>query len=63
MKDLSFEVFWSVDDKEWVATCTQWRSLAVLHTDPAQAFAGLVQLIEEEIDEMAKMDAETGGES
>lgn len=63
MKDMHYHVRWSAEDKEWVATVDQFPSLSCLHCDPAEALIGLIEVVEDVIDDLAIEGQEIGGES
>jgi predicted RNase H-like HicB family nuclease len=41
----SYQVFWSADDSEYVASCPQFPSLSFLAPDPVTALSGLVETV------------------
>jgi hypothetical protein len=56
VKDLLFTVFYSKEDKEWVAiesTDERYRHLSYLDVSPVDALEGLIDLLEEVIEEEA----------
>ena len=53
----TYRVSWSPDDREFVATVTEFRSLSWLAPDPAAALIGLRGLVADVVD-----DLETSGE-
>jgi hypothetical protein len=46
-KHYRFNVSWSEEDKEWVATVEQMVSLSYLARTPIAALAGLIDVIED----------------
>ncbi len=44
---LGYNVVWSDEDLEWVATCSRYKYLSYLADDPVEALRGLVQILEE----------------
>lgn len=51
LKDCTFEVFWSDEDREWVGRCREFPSMSWLDADPLKALAGIRKLVEQEIEE------------
>ncbi len=41
----TYRVSWSDEDRQFVATCTEFPSLSVLEDDRAQALAGIEDLV------------------
>lgn len=49
VKHYAYRVVWSAEDDEYVATVAEFPSLSWLHSDPAEALRGLVDLVSEVI--------------
>jgi len=47
-----YSVFWSEDDQEYVATCTEFPSLSWLETDSEAALRGIRALVKDVIEDM-----------
>ncbi|OBG35041.1 hypothetical protein C5U48_05440 [Mycolicibacter virginiensis] len=52
MKHYTYRIEWSPDDGEWVALCVEFPSLSWLEASPAEAFAGLLRLMDDVIADM-----------
>ena len=44
--NLTFTIFWSSEDKEYIATCDLYPSLSWLDPDPTKALDGLINVID-----------------
>jgi len=44
-KDLTYKIFWSEDDQEFVATCEEMPGLSVLNKNPEQAFKKFLSMM------------------
>lgn len=56
----TFNVVFSEEDDEWVATVDEMPSLSFLSKNPVVALAGLVEIIE---DTEGELDGDLGGEA
>lgn len=48
-KHYAYRIEWSPEDRMWVALCVEFESLSWLAESPAEAFAGMLRLVDEVI--------------
>jgi hypothetical protein len=41
---MTFHIYWSADDQEWVGTCDAYPSLSWMEPTPCGALAGIMKL-------------------
>lgn len=51
-KDISYKIFWSEEDNEYVAQCEQFPGLTVLYEDPAKALKEVIELVDNWLEEI-----------
>ncbi|WBF68234.1 type II toxin-antitoxin system HicB family antitoxin [Desulfovibrio subterraneus] len=51
-KHYTYRVLWSEEDQEFVGLCAEFPSLSWLDEDQAQALAGIVQLVDDTVQDM-----------
>ncbi len=54
IKHYTYTVSWSPEDHEHVGLCTEFPSLSWLAAEPAQALAGIMQLVDEMLQDMQR---------
>lgn len=54
IKHYTYRVSWSPEDHEHVGLCTEFPSLSWLAAEPAQALAGIMQLVDEMVQNMQR---------
>ena len=51
-KFYTYRVFWSEEDQEFVGLCSEFPGMSWLDEDPQQAFAGIMALVQECINDL-----------
>lgn len=51
-KHYAYRVEWVPEDGEWVALCVEFPFLSWLEVSPAEAFAGMLRLVEDVVADM-----------
>jgi len=54
IKHYTYRVSWSPEDQEHVGLCAEFPSLSWLGADPAQALTGIMQLVDEIVQDMQR---------
>lgn len=52
MSDPTFTIFWSPEDKGYVATCDLYPSLSWIDPDPTEALDRLIDIIDETVEDL-----------
>jgi len=51
-KQYTYRVTWSAEDSEYVGSCAEFPSLSWLDTDQSKAFLGIVDVVNNIVDDM-----------
>ncbi len=54
VKHYTYRISWSSEDQEYVGLCAEYPSLSWLAADPAQALAGIMQVVADVVKDMQK---------